>query len=194
MAIPFAPGPPLGKARWHVCPPLLVRPRPRPRRPVGRQSPLQALPQAHRMVPAATSDSTWKRRDHSRRAPSHHAASAYPVLGLPGRRRSSASTARANTPPPSSATGRMGASTRSRKFYDPDSWAASTARSRVPRIRDARRRIQGDGHGAYGDPTRHDFPRLARFENGELIVNTDYANVIGLRRYKEKGGYVLRRS
>jgi carbamoyltransferase len=46
------------------------------------------------------------------------------------------------------------------------------------------------GMAPYGDPTRYDFSRLAKFENGELIVNTDYANVIGLRRYKENGkGY-----
>jgi carbamoyltransferase len=46
------------------------------------------------------------------------------------------------------------------------------------------------GMAPYGDPTRYDFSRLAKFENGELIVNTEYANVIGLRRYKEKGkGY-----
>src|SRR5690606_31037481 len=42
----------------------------------------------------------------------------------------------------------------------------------------------------YGDPTRYDFSRLAKFENGELIVNTELVNVIGLRRYKQNGkGY-----
>ncbi|MDR0735611.1 MAG: carbamoyltransferase [Zoogloeaceae bacterium] len=46
------------------------------------------------------------------------------------------------------------------------------------------------GMAPYGDPARYDFSRLAKFENGELTVNTDYANVIGLKRYKEKGkGY-----
>lgn len=46
------------------------------------------------------------------------------------------------------------------------------------------------GMAPYGDPTRYDFSRLAKFENGELIINTEYANVIGFRRYKEKGkGY-----
>ncbi|WOD12210.1 carbamoyltransferase C-terminal domain-containing protein [Pseudomonas sp. NyZ704] len=42
---------------------------------------------------------------------------------------------------------------------------------------------------AYGDATRYDFSRLARFENGELIINTDYVNVVGSRRYKEEGKY-----
>ncbi len=46
------------------------------------------------------------------------------------------------------------------------------------------------GMAPYGDATRYDFSRLAKFENGELVINTDYANVIGFRRYKENGkGY-----
>jgi carbamoyltransferase len=46
------------------------------------------------------------------------------------------------------------------------------------------------GMAPYGDASKYDFSRLAKFESGELIINTDYANVIGLRRYKEKGkGY-----
>ena len=43
------------------------------------------------------------------------------------------------------------------------------------------------GMAPYGDPSKYDFSRLAKFENGELTVNTDYANVIGFRRYKENG-------
>jgi carbamoyltransferase len=43
------------------------------------------------------------------------------------------------------------------------------------------------GMAPYGDASKYDFSRLASFENGELVINTDYANVIGLRRYKEKG-------
>ena len=46
------------------------------------------------------------------------------------------------------------------------------------------------GMAPYGDPTKYDFSRLAEFKDGELIVNTDYVNVIGVKRYKEKGkGY-----
>jgi carbamoyltransferase len=46
------------------------------------------------------------------------------------------------------------------------------------------------GMAPYGDASRYDFSRLAKFENGELVINTDYVNVIGLKRYKEKGkGY-----
>ncbi len=46
------------------------------------------------------------------------------------------------------------------------------------------------GMAPYGDASKYDFSRLAKFEDGELIINTDYANVIGLRRHKDKGkGY-----
>ena len=46
------------------------------------------------------------------------------------------------------------------------------------------------GMAPYGDPTLFDFSNLVSFKNGELKVNTDLVNVIGLRRYKENGkGY-----
>ena len=46
------------------------------------------------------------------------------------------------------------------------------------------------GMAPYGDVSKFDFSRLAKFENGELVINTDYANVIGFRRYKDRGkGY-----
>lgn len=46
------------------------------------------------------------------------------------------------------------------------------------------------GMAPYGNASKYDFSRLAKFENGELIINTEYANVIGLRRHKDKGkGY-----
>ncbi len=46
------------------------------------------------------------------------------------------------------------------------------------------------GMAPYGDPGRYDFSRLARFENGELHIDTRYTNVVGLRRYKAGGrGY-----
>jgi carbamoyltransferase len=43
------------------------------------------------------------------------------------------------------------------------------------------------GMAPYGDPNRYDFSRLASFDNGELHVDTRYANVIGLRRHKHRG-------
>jgi carbamoyltransferase len=78
-----------------------------------------------------------------------------------------------------------------KEFFDPDSlgglYGAITEYLGFEML-DGEYKVMG--MAPYGDPTRHDFSRLAKFENGELIVNTDYVNVIGLRRYKEKGkGY-----
>jgi len=43
------------------------------------------------------------------------------------------------------------------------------------------------GMAPYGDASKYDFSRLAKFENGELVIDTRYANVIGLRRHKDQG-------
>lgn len=78
-----------------------------------------------------------------------------------------------------------------KEFYDPDSlgglYGAITEYLGFEML-DGEFKVMG--MAPYGDAARYDFSRLARFENGELTVNTDYANVIGFRRYKEKGkGY-----
>ncbi len=78
-----------------------------------------------------------------------------------------------------------------KEFYDPDSlgglYGALTEYLGFEML-DGEYKVMG--MAPYGDPDKYDFSRLARFENGELTVNTDYANVIGFRRYKEKGkGY-----
>ena len=78
-----------------------------------------------------------------------------------------------------------------KEFYDPDSlgglYGAITEYLGFEML-DGEYKVMG--MAPYGDPNRYDFSRLAKFEKGELIVNTAYANVIGLRRYKEKGkGY-----
>ncbi len=74
-----------------------------------------------------------------------------------------------------------------KEFYDPDSlgglYGALTEYLGFEML-DGEYKVMG--MAPYGDPTKYDFSRLAKFENGELIVNTDYANVIGFRRYKEK--------
>ncbi|MGV8268612.1 carbamoyltransferase, partial [Pseudomonas aeruginosa] len=50
------------------------------------------------------------------------------------------------------------------------------------------------GLAPYGDASKYDFSRLAKFENGELVINTDSANVIGFRRSMEQGqGYYFSR-
>lgn len=78
-----------------------------------------------------------------------------------------------------------------KEFYDPDSlgglYGAITEYLGFEML-DGEYKVMG--MAPYGDAAKYDFSRLARFENGELIVNTDYANVIGFRRYKENGkGY-----
>ena len=78
-----------------------------------------------------------------------------------------------------------------KEFYDPDSlgglYGAITEYLGFEML-DGEYKVMG--MAPYGDATKYDFSRLARFENGELVIDTDYANVIGFRRYKEQGkGY-----
>ncbi|MGM8933624.1 carbamoyltransferase family protein [Pseudomonas neustonica] len=78
-----------------------------------------------------------------------------------------------------------------KEFYDPDSlgglYGALTEFLGFEML-DGEFKVMG--MAPYGDASKYDFSRLAKFENGELIINTDYANVIGFRRYKDKGkGY-----
>ncbi|WP_415033771.1 carbamoyltransferase [Azonexus sp.] len=87
--------------------------------------------------------------------------------------------------------GENGKITKIKEFYDPDSlgglYGALTEYLGFEML-DGEYKVMG--MAPYGDPTRYDFSRLAKFENGELVINTDYANVVGFRRYKEKGkGY-----
>ncbi len=78
-----------------------------------------------------------------------------------------------------------------KEFYDPDSlgglYGALTEYLGFEML-DGEYKVMG--MAPYGDPNKYDFSRLAKFEDGELTIDTDYANVIGLRRYKENGkGY-----
>ncbi|AKU10397.1 carbamoyltransferase [Azoarcus sp. CIB] len=78
-----------------------------------------------------------------------------------------------------------------KEFYDPDSlgglYGAITEYLGFEML-DGEYKVMG--MAPYGDPDKYDFSRLAKFENGELVIDTDYANVIGFRRYKENGkGY-----
>jgi len=75
-----------------------------------------------------------------------------------------------------------------KEFYDPDSlgglYGALTEFLGFEML-DGEFKVMG--MAPYGDPNIYDLSRLAKFENGELIVNTEYVNVVGVRRYKEKG-------
>ena len=75
-----------------------------------------------------------------------------------------------------------------KEFYDPDSlgglYGAITEFLGFDML-DGEFKVMG--MAPYGDATKYDLSRLVTFENGELKVNTQYVNVVGLRRYKEKG-------
>lgn len=75
-----------------------------------------------------------------------------------------------------------------KEFYDPDSlgglYGAMTEFLGFDML-DGEFKVMG--MAPFGDASKYDFSRLAKFENGELIINTEYVNVVGLRRYKEAG-------
>ena len=75
-----------------------------------------------------------------------------------------------------------------KEFYDPDSlgglYGAMTEFLGFDML-DGEFKVMG--MAPFGDASRYDFSRLAKFEDGELTINTDYVNVVGLRRYKEAG-------
>ncbi len=75
-----------------------------------------------------------------------------------------------------------------KEFYDPDSlggmYGAITEYLGFEML-DGEFKVMG--MAPYGDASKYDLSRLVSFENGELRVNTEYVNVVGLRRYKEKG-------
>ena len=78
-----------------------------------------------------------------------------------------------------------------KEFYDPDSlgglYGAMTEYLGFEML-DGEFKVMG--MAPYGNPEKYDFSRLAKFENGELVVNTRLVNTIGTRRYKENGrGY-----
>ncbi len=75
-----------------------------------------------------------------------------------------------------------------REFYDPDSlgglYGAITEYLGFDML-DGEYKVMG--MAPYGDPDKYDLSRLAKFDDGDFEVNTRLANVVGLRRYKEKG-------
>ncbi|MEO1946118.1 MAG: carbamoyltransferase C-terminal domain-containing protein, partial [Methylophilaceae bacterium] len=78
-----------------------------------------------------------------------------------------------------------------KEFYDPDSlgglYGAMTEYLGFDML-DGEFKVMG--MAPYGDASKYDLSDLAKFENGELVVNTKLVNVVGMRRYKENGkGY-----
>jgi len=76
-----------------------------------------------------------------------------------------------------------------KEFYDPDSlgglYGAMTEFLGFEML-DGEFKVMG--MAPYGDPKRFDFSRLIEFSGSDFKVNTELANVIGLRRYKDAKG------
>jgi carbamoyltransferase len=76
-----------------------------------------------------------------------------------------------------------------KEFYDPDSlgglYGAMTEYLGFEML-DGEFKVMG--MAPYGDPKRFDFSRLIEFSDSDFKVNTELANVIGLRRYKDNKG------
>lgn len=75
-----------------------------------------------------------------------------------------------------------------KEFYDPDSlgglYGALTEYLGFEML-DGEYKVMG--MAPYGDPSRYDLSKLVTWGDGKFEINTDLVNVIGLRRYKEKG-------
>ncbi|WP_163835524.1 carbamoyltransferase family protein [Spartinivicinus ruber] len=75
-----------------------------------------------------------------------------------------------------------------KEFYDPDSlgglYGAITEYLGFEML-DGEYKVMG--MAPYGDPSKYDLSKLIDFDGKEFRVNTDYVNVVGLRRYKENG-------
>ncbi len=76
-----------------------------------------------------------------------------------------------------------------KEFYDPDSlggvYGALTEFLGFEML-DGEFKVMG--MAPYGDPKRFDFSRLIECDGTDFKVNTDYVNVVGLRRYKDAKG------
>ena len=78
-----------------------------------------------------------------------------------------------------------------KEFYDPDSlgglYAAMTEYLGFEML-DGEFKVMG--MAPYGDPEKYDLSRLIDYSPSDFHVNTQYTNVVGLRRYKQNGkGY-----
>ena len=75
-----------------------------------------------------------------------------------------------------------------KEFYDPDSlgglYGAITEYLGFEML-DGEYKVMG--MAPYGDPSKHDFSRLVKFDGKNFEINTKFVNTVGLRRYKENG-------
>lgn len=120
-----------------------------------------------------------------------HASSAYHLSGFKGRTAILGIDGKGEYATTFFGYGENGEIHKIKEFYDPDSlgglYGALTEYLGFEML-DGEFKVMG--MAPYGDPRKYDFSRLARFENGELRVNTRLVNTVGWRRYKENGkGY-----
>jgi len=77
---------------------------------------------------------------------------------------------------------------KTKEFFDPDSlgglYGAITEYLGFEML-DGEYKVMG--MAPYGDPSKYDLSRLIRSGGGGFSVNTEYANVVGLRRHKDDG-------
>ncbi|MDR1367391.1 MAG: carbamoyltransferase, partial [Candidatus Accumulibacter sp.] len=191
VAIPFAPISLFGKARWHYARRYLYAP----------DRALDAIMMGNRRYWRYRGNIEWCLRQlgFDPRATviepvEHHiahAASAYLCSGFEEKTAIVGIDGKGEYATTFFGWGENGKIHKIKEFYDPESlgglYGALTEYLGFEML-DGEFKVMG--MAPYGDPGRYDFSRLARFEDGELVVNTDYVNVVGLRRYKEKGkGY-----
>lgn len=76
-----------------------------------------------------------------------------------------------------------------KEFYDPDSlgglYGAMTEYLGFEML-DGEFKVMG--MAPYGDPNKYDFSRLLKYDKKSIRVNTQLANVVGFRRYKDANG------
>ena len=186
VAIPFAPISLFGKARWHYAKRYWYAP----------DRALDAILMGNRRYKRYRKKIVWCRSNWAstrRRSRSNRSNTTWPTPPAP-------TTARASRKDRDPGYRRQGeyATTffgygengkihKIKEFYDPDSWVAYMARS--PSSSVSRCSMANSRSWAWrpmATPTSMTSP-VWPASNGELVINTEYANVIGLRRYKEKG-------
>ncbi|MBP6726496.1 MAG: carbamoyltransferase, partial [Thauera sp.] len=188
VAIPFAPISLFGKARWHYAKRYWYAP----------DRALDALLMGNRRYKRYRKKIVWcleqlgfdAKKVKIEPVEHHlaHAASAYHCSGFKEKTAILGIDGKGEYATTFFGYGENGKIHKIKEFFDPDSlgglYGAITEFLGFEML-DGEFKVMG--MAPYGDASKYDFSRLAKFENGELIINTDYANVIGLRRYKEKG-------
>ncbi len=191
VTIPFAPISIFGKARWHYAKRYWYAP----------DRALDAILMGNRRFNRYRKKILWcleqlgfdAKKVRLEPVEHHlaHASSAYHCSGFKGKTAIMGIDGKGEYATTFFGYGENGKIHKIKEFYDPDSlgglYGALTEYLGFEML-DGEFKVMG--MAPYGDASKYDFSRLAKFENGELIINTDYANVIGFRRYKEKGkGY-----